>query len=182
MQRPPDGSWISVRRPGRMQGPYPFFPGIRTLVAHPVSLGKIRAVTRALAIAVCLFALARPANAQSYDASYDGVTKVVLITGAGALLAWDGYLMSRHARTESVVLRDAAWEMNVIPFAVGGLMGHLFLPLASDQRRLPLGLAAAALVTVFDISMQGRGGWYRHPGLWFAVGLVGGSLTWGTSF
>jgi hypothetical protein len=141
-----------------------------------------RAVTKALAIAVCLTAVATPAKAQSHDASYDGATKAVLITGTVALLAWDGYLMSRNARTESAVLRDAAWQMNVIPFAVGGLMGHLFLPLADDQRRLPLGLAAAALVTVFDISMQGRSGWYRHPGLWFAFGLVGGSLTWGTSF
>lgn len=131
---------------------------------------------------VLVLVAAVPARAE-HSGSLDTTTALVLVSGAGGLLAWDLYLMTHDSRTVSAVVRDASWKANAIPYALGGVAGHLFFSAHKPQDRLAWGLATLPAVVAFDVLARDQvGRWYRNPGLWFALGVGVGSLTWGRDF
>lgn len=134
-----------------------------------------------IAIAALMSFAATPAHAHS-DA-FDKTTKIVLVAVPVGLVAYDAYLMTHDSNTVSNVLRDAAWKSNAVPYVLGMAAGHLFFSAEKKQDRLAYGLASIPIVVGIDLLTQRAGPkWYRHPGIWFALGTASGALTWGRDF
>src|SRR5216684_2121020 len=126
--------------------------------------------------------LASPARAER-SSSADVATAVVLGGVAVGLVAYDVYLATSGARTESMVVRDAAWRANVLPYLGGALAAHLFLTREKPPNLWMVGLATVPIVVTYDLLCHGAGRvWWRHPALAFGVGFGVGALTWSQAF
>lgn len=82
-------------------------------------------------------------------------------------------------KTISQAMRDASWKFNSAPFSVGVMAGHWFFPIRNPAHHA-VGdvLPVILLVLVWDIAWAGQRGWFRYPGIWFALGVPAGALLW----
>src|SRR5216684_384376 len=116
--------------------------------------------------------LASPARAER-SSSADVATAVVLGAAAAGLVAYDVYLATSGARTESMVVRDAAWKANVLPYLGGALAAHLFITRENPSNLWMVGLATVPIVVTYDLLAHDAGrAWWRHPGIAFGAGLA----------
>lgn len=107
----------------------------------------------------------------------------ILIGGTFVVwIAWDVYVALNGAATESMILRDGAKRWNILPFIVGFLGAHWFLPkkkpsISGWMWALPI--MTGLFVTDFIFFFGGYGNpWWRYPGLWFALGIPAGFYLW----
>ncbi|SRR5216684_3117043 len=137
---------------------------------------------RVAAVVLILSCLtAGPARAR--DESLDGVTAGVLIGVSAGLIVYDVHLALSGNRTESMVVRDAAWRANVLPYMAGALAAHVFLTREKPPNLWMVGLATVPIVVTYDLLCHGAGRvWWRHPALAFGVGFGVGALTWSQAF
>lgn len=113
------------------------------------------------------------------------VLTYVLILGTFAVwIAWDVYLASKGAATESMTLRQWGEHCTFFPHLIGFLCGHWFFPHDHLWRSGWMwGLGVWGLLGLYDIAwaIWGNGGmpWYRYSGLWLLVGIACGTFLWG---
>lgn len=118
---------------------------------------------------------------------FDAVTVGLVVGTAAAWIAWDVVLGVRRQKTESMWIAQWSRQFNVLPFAIGTLVGHWFVQSPEpDYRAWPAAVACAIGVLGFDLVSfpWPRGAilnvpkWLRYPGLWLAFGVPVGHFFW----
>lgn len=146
-------------------------------------------------VAALIAALLLAGPARAWDDHLDKTTAVVLISVPVGLLLWDGYIgydrvhNQSDARTESMLLRDFSWRSSAVPFAAGAVAAHWFFNLkdSREQEHWKTGFAALGAVAALDIALalthtaQDRPAW-KHPAIWFGLGLGVGTFSWAQHF
>lgn len=125
-------------------------------------------------------------------------TGLILLGTAVAWLAWELVLVWGRARGEawdtiSIVLKDYAMASCALPYGVGLLVGHWFIPWDRHDDRAPfrfwwvwVSILACLLTTDLAVGFWAppRETWplwarvLRYPGLWAVLGVASGPLTW----
>ncbi len=120
----------------------------------------------------------RPGN------DYKLATATILLSTVVVLIAWDVFLASKSATTESQMITNIAWHYSSIPFMMGVLIGHwLFTHYMGTPASLwPYMAASVGAVLAWDLLRPNDKSWVRYPGIWFAVGVPVGAFFWGQKY
>ncbi len=115
---------------------------------------------------------------------YKLATATILLSTVVVIIAWDVFLASKSATTESQMITHVAWRYSSIPFAMGILVGHwLFTHYLSTPGAIwPVLAATTGAVLAWDLLRGNDRSWTRYPGIWFAVGVPIGAFFWGQKY
>lgn len=98
-------------------------------------------------------------------------------------IGFDVWLVVNGGPTESMVILDMGMRSTLLPFVVGVLAGHWFVP---HEKTWENGwvwlLVIFGGLALWDVTwaMSGLGTtWYRYPGVWLSLGVPSGALLFG---
>jgi len=101
----------------------------------------------------------------------------------GTFVVWIGFdvwLTQNGGPTESQVLRDLSYQFNILPFVVGFLLSHWFMPKRNIWKSgWMMAVPIMVLIGVLDFIYGSRSDlWFRYPGIWACLGVPAGYFLW----